>query len=1072
MRTEFASKTIVAAILVALSCCGPWGATAYGQAVPAERRITHREQSLSVYDPFSADEIFKHIEIPPSPALPPEEALKSFQVAPGFRIECVAAEPLVVDPVMFEFDADGRIWVVEMRGWMQDLQGSGEADPIGQVVVLEDTDGDSFMDRSTVFLDQLVMPRTVSFVDGGVLVAEPPNLWFCRDVDGDLKCDEKRLVGPYGQPGNPEHTDNGLMHALDNWMYNAKATVRHKFHDGKLTTDPTVFRGQWGVTQDDYGRLFYGYENSSLHCDLIPADYVERNAHARAGQRNYTAALNVSLTAEAHEVFPIRVNPGITLGGTELREDGTLRTFTIACGPSIYRGDQFPSEFYGGAIIPEAGGNLVRLNKLSGDGVHLAAHNAFEQRELVASTDERFRPVCSRTGPDGAVYICDLYRGIIEHVIFMMPYLRNQILSRGLETPIGMGRIYRIVHEERPLGPPPRMSGESSAQLVERLSHPNGWWRDTAQRLLVERQAVDAVPALRELARGGESDLGRVHALWTLEGLGQLDWLSIEAGLSASDARLRSTAIRLSERVVDAPSAQESFSRLQPLFDDERPMVQLQLLLTLAGYTTAGQATEVGEVAEFAEEQMAAILVAHPDPVFRAAAVSGLQGRELEMLRRLQASDRWTGEHEDGCGAVDMLAMCVVHEAVPQRVEQLLELAALSAADKAWFSQAIVGGILASNLNRQRWPEPIELSTRPRLLSLLPESAEALQRILTWPGDDTLRKQRPIPEPLTPVQEKRLVIGQEVYNATCYSCHKADGRGYPGLAPSLVESEWVNGSPEHLIRIVLHGLQGPVKVNGEEWNLQMPGLGDSPVLNDERMASVLTYARRAWGNYGSAIEPLQVAAERQATSQRTMPWTVDELLDTQQPLTSSTVAASDALERYRALLADGDAERGRILFHSNRALRCNACHIIGDQGGGFVGPNLSQVGKRSDREHLLESLVLPSAKIAQGFETLVVLTGDGHIVSGTLAADDGKTLVLAPPAGGTVEIAAADIEERIQSSVSSMPPVGETFTPQQIADLVAYLETLKADEAAADKAVVDEKPADAPFRGGSATGKE
>lgn len=217
------------------------------------------------------------------------------------------------------------------------------------------------------------------------------------------------------------------------------------------------------------------------------------------------------------------------------------------------------------------------------------------------------------------------------------------------------------------------------------------------------------------------------------------------------------------------------------------------------------------------------------------------------MLRRLQASDRWTGEHDDGCGAVDMLAMCVVHEAVPQRVEQLLELAALSAADKAWFSQAIVGGILASNLNRQRWPEPIELSTRPRLLSLLPESAEALQRILTWPGDDTLRKQRPIPEPLTPVQEKRLVIGQEVYNATCYSCHKADGRGYPGLAPSFVESEWVNGSPEHLIRIVLHGLQGPVKVNGEEWNLQMPGLGDSPVLNDERMASVLTYARRAWG---------------------------------------------------------------------------------------------------------------------------------------------------------------------------------------------------------------------------------
>ncbi len=1065
MRAAFVLKTIVAAMLIAITCCGSWVATACGQAVPAERRITHREQSLRAYDPFSADELFKDIEIPPSPALPPEKALKSFQLAPGFRVECVAAEPLVVDPVMFEFDADGRIWVVEMRGWMQDLEGSGEGDPIGQVVVLEDTNGDSFMDRSTVFLDELVMPRTVSFVDGGVLIAEPPNLWFCRDVDGDLKCDEKRLVGSYGQQGNPEHTENGLMHAMDNWMYNAKSTVRHKFQRGELITDPTVFRGQWGITQDDYGRLFYNYENSSLHCDLIPADYLLRNEHARARRRNSVAALNVNLTAEAHEVFPIRVNPGITLGGTELREDGTLRTFTIACGPSIYRGDQFPSEYEGGAVIPEAGGNLVRLDQLSGDGVHLAAHNAFGKSELLASTDERFRPVCSRTGPDGAVYICDLYRGIIEHVIFMMPYLRNQILSRGLETPIGMGRIYRIVHEDKPLGPAPQMSDESSVELVQRLSHPNGWWRDTAQRLLVQRHSLDAVPALRELARGGESNLGRLHALWTLEGLEQLDWATVQAALSASDAPLRSTAIRLSERVVDGPRAEESFSRLQQLFDDERPMVQLQLLLTLGSYTASD------EVGEAAQEQMTAILTTHPDPVFRAAAVSGLQGRELEMLQRLQASERWTREHEDGCGAVDMLAMCVLQEAVPERVEQMLELAAQTAADKAWFSKAIAGGILASNLSHRRWPEPIELSASPRLLDLLPESAEALKRILTWPGDDTVREQRPTAEPLTAEQEKRRAFGEAVYNATCYSCHKANGRGYPGLAPSLVESEWVNGSPEHLIRIVLHGLHGPVKVDGEQWNLQMPGLGGSPVLNDERMASVLTYARRAWGNYGSAIEPKQVDAVRQATSQRTMPWTVEELLNPQQPPTTSTAAASDPLQRYRALLADGDAERGRVLFHSNRDLRCNACHIVGDQGGGFVGPDLSQVGKRGDREYLLESLVVPSAKIAKGFETLVVVTTDGQLVSGTLAADDGQTLVLAPPAGGTVEIAAADIEERIQSSVSSMPPVGGAFTPQQVADLVAYLETLKTEETETEEAATDETAGDAAIDGGSSAGK-
>jgi glucose/arabinose dehydrogenase len=236
-------------------------------SVPEERRITHREQSLTRYQPFSADEMWKRIPIPPSPALSPEEALESFEVAPGFRVECVAAEPLVEDPVFFEFDPDGRIWVVEFQGWMRDIDGTGESDPICKVVVLEDRDGDTFMDKSTVFLDGLRMPRTVSFVKGGVLVAEPPNLWYCRDTDGDLVCDSKVRVGDWGIPGNPEHTDNGLMHGIDNWMYNAKSSLRHRFVDGELIADETIFRGQWCISQDDYGRLYYGYESSSLHAD-------------------------------------------------------------------------------------------------------------------------------------------------------------------------------------------------------------------------------------------------------------------------------------------------------------------------------------------------------------------------------------------------------------------------------------------------------------------------------------------------------------------------------------------------------------------------------------------------------------------------------------------------------------------------------------------------------------------------------------------------------------------------------------------------------------------------------------
>jgi putative heme-binding domain-containing protein len=1030
MRERFWSK-VSCDLIVALFAAVPVN----GQSIPKERQITHREQSLTPYDPFSADELFKRIKIPPSPPLTPAKALKSFEVAPGFRIECVAAEPLVINPVMFEFDPDGRIWVVEMRGYMRDLDGSDEGAPLCQVVVLEDTDGDSVMDRSTVFLDKLVMPRTLSFVEGGVLVVEPPNLWYCRDSNGDLKCDEKRLVGQYGRPGNPQHTDNGLLHALDNWMYSADCSFRHKFIDGKLVQEPVAPRGQWGVTQDDYGRLFYNYENSSLHADLIPEEYTRRNRHfvPETGRRNSSSGLNVNLAANAHEVFPIRVNPGITLGGTELRADGRLRTFTIACGPSIYRGDRFPAEFCGGAVIPEAGGNLVRFDLLAGDGVHLSARNAFDQREWIASTDERFRPVCSRTGPDGTVYICDIYRGIIEHVVFMMPYLRNQILSRGLDKPFDGGRIYRIVHTGKPLGPSPRMAGESSLELVKRLSHPNGWWRDTAQRLLVERKAVEVTEPLCELAATGQSSLGRLHALWTLEGIGRLDWPTVKAAMSADDAIVRATAIRLSERLRDATTGAAIFEQIKRCLADLRPMVQLQILLSLGHYPGSDQA----------ERQMAAILGRWPDTVFLAAAASGLKSRELEMLTRLVESVGWSADHERQCGAIETLATCVVHEANSTRIERLLSLAADCAPDQSWATDAIVEGVLKSDRSRSRWPDPIGLSGHPRLLSMKPSSTDALLRIITWPGDVTVRERRPVLSPLTPVQEKRLALGAAVYNVTCIACHKADGRGQPGQAPPLVDSEWVNGPMDRLARIVLAGIHGPVKVNGEEWNLQMPGLGDSTVLNDERLAAVLSYVRRTWDNYGSIVDPEQIIAIRRSTRDRATPWTVEELLGPATIAVRPAATKTDPLQAYRGVLGSGDVEKGRFLFHSNREIRCNACHAVGNLGGGFVGPDLTEVGKRANREYLLESLIEPSAKIVKGFEPLVIVTDDGRVFSGTFVADDGKNLIIAPPAGGKVTIAIANIAERFQSPVSSMPPMGKTFTLQQIADLVAYLESLK-----------------------------
>ena len=1021
---------------------------AWAQSVPPERRIRFREQSLHVYEPFSAEEMWKRIEIPPSPALRPQETIKSFQVMPGFVIECVAAEPLVEDPVMFEFDPDGRIWVVELRGYMADIDGSTEGDPIGRVVVLEDTDGDTLMDKSTVFLDGLVMARTISFVQGGVLVQEPPNLWYCQDTDGDLKCDKKRLVGKLGLPGDPQHTDNGLFHSIDNWMYNAKSSVRHKFIDGKLIEEETFFRGQWGMSQDDYGRLHYCYESSPLHADLVPSMYMYRNKnfqHAIGGGR-LSYGLNAGIYYGSQEIHPIRVAPGITLGGRELREDGTLRTFTVVAGISIYRGDQFPPEYYGCAVIPESGGNLVRLNRLTNNGINIGVKNFYDdvKKEWVASTDERFRPVNSRTGPDGAVYVCDMYKGIIEHVVFLMPYLRHQIEARGLELPPGMGRIYRIRYTGNPLGQVPKMSQHSRAQLVGHLSHPNGWWRDTAQRLLVEAKAVDQTDALRHLATNCEKPLGRLHALWTLEGVGRLDWATIDDAIGDDDAMVRATAIRLSERFIK--DTHKVLPRISKVFSDQRPMVRLQLLCTLGAFR-----------GDHVEAMMADIVSAHRNSTFFAVATSGLEGRELELMERILEHPEWQRDWKrvaSGESLLALVSMAVFNEQDPTRVGRLLDLIAQQGPAQHWRRDSMLKGIVGSHLSRRRWPEPLELPSRPSILDSLAPSdnqsirklGEQLLHIITWPGDTTQRETRPIVRPMSAEEQERYTLGRAIYAVTCHACHHENGHGQAGKAPPLVESPWVVGPPDRLARIALHGVTGTIEVNGKKWNLTMPGLGHSPMMTDDRLAAVLTYVRRAWDNWGDPVDTRFIANVRKQTAGRTAPWVAEELLNldpTAPPSSETTVQPTDPLADYRDALEGGDAERGRRLFHTNLKLRCSACHQVGTQGGGFVGPDLSEVGTRAKREDLLESLIDPSAKIVKGYDTMVIITNDGKPLSGVFVSDDGEHVVLHPPTGGTVTVPVDEIDQRILSPISSMPPVGKLFSNQEASDLIEYLSTLK-----------------------------
>ena len=214
----------------------------------------------------------------PSPARTPAQELATFQVEPGMKVQLVASEPMVQDPVIINFDEDGRLWVVEMRGFMPTIDGDGETERVGRLSVLEDKNGDGKMDISTVFLDKLVMPRAMALVPGGVLIAENGALWFAKDADGNLKADSKILIdSTYSRNGLPEHTDNGLWRGMDNWYYNAKSRLRYRLEEGKWLRDSTEFRGQWGMSHDDEGRLHYNYNWSQLHADLIPPNYLSKN---------------------------------------------------------------------------------------------------------------------------------------------------------------------------------------------------------------------------------------------------------------------------------------------------------------------------------------------------------------------------------------------------------------------------------------------------------------------------------------------------------------------------------------------------------------------------------------------------------------------------------------------------------------------------------------------------------------------------------------------------------------------------------------------------------------------------
>jgi mono/diheme cytochrome c family protein len=577
------------------------------------------------------------------------------------------------------------------------------------------------------------------------------------------------------------------------------------------------------------------------------------------------------ISREASTIWPIRATRGVNRGYRDqfFRPDDSSVTIQGVGTPVIYRGDRLPKELYGDAFITDSTTNLVHRYKIVDDGAgRLTAVDGYKKGEILASWDERFRPVNLLGGPDGTMYVVDMYRGVVQEAVYWTDYLRDYIKAGDLEQPIGHGRIWRIVHDTTKRDRMPALSKATPAELVQALSHPNGWWRDTAQRLLVERYATKAVPLLTTLLGQTTDWRVKLHALWTLDGLDALEAPIVQKALGDKSPDVRAAAIRLSERW---------------LRDGNQPLTTAVLaLMADPSWTVRRQlGASIGELPQAARvEPAVAVLTRYgADAVAVDATISGLRGAEADVLDRVLQARPAAGEGD----AVTMLAAAVAKGADVPSVQRVLALAA-AAATPAWERSALLqgldtglpaagGGRGGRGRGAAQPVRPVSLPAEPADLTRLAlaedETGAMAKRVaakLEWPGKPA--PVAPAAVPLTAEQQRRYDAGSEIYKSICVGCHQPDGRGKEKMAPSLVDSRYVMAPDAGAAaRVLLAGKEGSIGL--------MPSLGGA--LDDEQIASVLTYIRREWGHTGSAVAPEDVQEIRGLTKTRTRPWTDAEL---------------------------------------------------------------------------------------------------------------------------------------------------------------------------------------------------
>ncbi len=540
-----------------------------------------------------------------SPALAPAEALASFQLREGFGIELVASEPEVLDPVAFEWGEDGVLWVVEMRDYPLGMDDAGE--PGGVIKRLIDSDDDGVYETAEVFLDGLSYPTGVMPWRDGVLISVAPEIIFARDVDGDGRADETEVLFKGFIEGNQQHLLNGFEYGLDNWIYGANGDsggivrshatgedVDIRGDDFRFRPQEGAFEGvegrtQFGRRRDDWGNWF-GNNNPAWGWHyVIPNRYLARNPFqpVRSTKRalaQYENSTRVYYSSPLQQRF---------------NDPHVVDHVTSANSPTPYRDDWFGEDFASSVFISEPVYNLIHREVLKPDGVSFSSRRAADEQasEFLTSTDNWFRPTTLKVGPDGALYISDMYRFVIEH-----PEWIPEDTQKNLELRLGSdrGRIYRVF----PLDARPRsrevLAGLSGTRLAERMESPNGWVRDTIQRILVTEQDAAAVSELTRLARESPRPQVRLQSMATLDGLGRLSRVTLVAGLRDPDSRVRRESVRMAERFLpprDRHPPEVLAPVLSELVSDPNDAVRLQLAFTLGEWRSYHAAKLLAEMA-------------------------------------------------------------------------------------------------------------------------------------------------------------------------------------------------------------------------------------------------------------------------------------------------------------------------------------------------------------------------------------------------------------------------------------------------------------------------------------------